>query len=99
MERGMLRNIILTDDDADDCSLFSEALREIYADISLTIINDGVSLMKKLDHTVPPPPEVIFLDLNMPLKNGLECLQEIRNTPKLSDIPVVIYSTSSNKDI
>lgn len=95
----MIRNIILTDDDADDCSLFSEALHEVYSDISLTIINDGVSLMKKLNHLVQQPPEVIFLDLNMPLKNGFECLQEIRNTPKFSNIPIIIYSTSSNKDI
>ncbi|MGK4567875.1 response regulator [Flavobacterium sp. 3HN19-14] len=73
--------------------------QEIHSDINLTIINDGVTLMEKLEDIVPPPPEVIFLDLNMPLKNGFECLIEIRNTPKLKDIPVVIYSTSSNKDI
>lgn len=96
-----MKNIFLTDDDTDDCMLFSEALQEIYSDkeAKLTITNDGVKLMQVLEETVPPPPEVIFLDLNMPRKNGFECLQEIRKTPKLKGIPVVIFSTSSNNDI
>ena len=96
-----MKNIFLTDDDADDCMLFSEALREIYSEkeAKLTIANDGIKLMEALDRSVPPPPEVIFLDLNMPLKNGFECLEEIRNTPKFREIPVVIFSTSSNNDI
>lgn len=101
-KREKIKKIIfLTDDDADDCLMFSEALHEIYADgeAQLTITNDGVKLMQELDESVPPSPEVIFLDLNMPRKNGFECLQEIRKNPKLKDIPVVIYSTSSNNDI
>ena len=95
------KNIFLTDDDTDDCMLFSEALQELYSEkeAKLTISNDGVKLMETLEKTVPPPPEVIFLDLNMPRKNGFECLQEIRKTPKLKGIPVVIFSTSSNNDI
>lgn len=53
--------------------------------------------MKTLDDTVPPPPYAIFLDLNMPLKNGYECLTEIRNTPKLKDIMVVIFQQRITK--
>ena len=96
-----IKNIFLSDDDTDDCQLFSEIIQDINAakDAKLTIANDGVELMKTLDQTVPPAPEVIFLDLNMPRKNGFECLEEIRSTPKLKGIPVVIFSTSSNADI
>ncbi len=96
-----ITNIFLTDDDTDDCQLFSEIIQEINPnqDARLTISNDGVALMKTLDETVPPPPHVIFLDLNMPRKNGFECLEEIRSTPKLKGIPVVIFSTSSSNDI
>jgi hypothetical protein len=57
-----ITNIFLTDDDADDCLLFSEIIQEINPNegTKLTISNDGAALMKTLDETVPPPPEVIF---------------------------------------
>jgi DNA-binding NarL/FixJ family response regulator len=48
--------------------------------------------------TDPPPPHVIFLDLNMPFKNGIECLKYIRENPKLKDIPVVVLSTTSSQE-
>ncbi|NMH28807.1 response regulator [Flavobacterium silvaticum] len=92
------RSIFLSDDDSDDCTLFSEALMEITGEANLTVSNDGARLMQLLEDT-PPAPEIIFLDLNMPRKNGFECLQEIRQSPKLRDIPVVIFSTSSNSDV
>ena len=99
--KNATKNIFLSDDDADDCMLFAEALQEIYSEneARLTVVNDGMSLMQMLDKTVPPPPEMIFLDINMPKKNGVECLQEIRSSPKLASIPIIIFSTSSNKDI
>jgi CheY-like chemotaxis protein len=95
------KHIFLTDDDDDDCLLFSEVIHEIFPEneAKLIIANDGVKLMQALDETVPPTPGIIFLDLNMPRKNGFECLDEIRKDPKLKDIPVVIFSTSSNNDI
>lgn len=88
------KTIVLADDDADDCILFEDALREVCSDSHLTTASDGVKLMAFLDETVPPPPDVIFLDLNMPRKNGFECLDEIKKTPKLKDIPVIIFSTT-----
>ena len=93
------KTVFLTDDDSDDCMFFSDALNELNSDAILTITNDGVELMDALDTTVPPPPYVIFLDLNMPRKNGFECLKEIRKSTKLMNIPVVVLSTNSNIDI
>jgi CheY-like chemotaxis protein len=93
------KTIFLADDDADDREFFSDALEQSALQAQLTTIKDGVQLMKTLDETVPPPPDVIFLDLNMPRKNGFECLQEIRKTEKLKGIPVVILSTSANADL
>ncbi len=100
-KKNATKNIFLSDDDADDCMLFAEALQEIYNEneAKLTVVNDGITLMKVLDENVPPPPEMIFLDINMPKKNGVECLQEIRSSPKLANIPVIMFSTTSNKDI
>jgi CheY-like chemotaxis protein len=92
------KTILLADDDADDCLLFEDALREICVATTLVTANDGVELMAILQKTVPPPPDVIFLDLNMPRKDGFECLREIRQTQKLKDIPVVIFSTSGQDD-
>ncbi len=93
------KNIFLADDDADDCMIFEDALKELRVETLLTVSKNGVELMSTLDETVPPPPYVIFLDLNMPRKNGFECLKEIREDVKLKDIPVIILSTSTNPEI
>ncbi len=89
-----MKNIFLADDDVIDRELFEDALQQLTIPTHLTQSEDGVELMITLDKTVPPPPHAIFLDLNMPRKNGYECLAEIRNTHKLKDIMVVIFSTT-----
>jgi DNA-binding NarL/FixJ family response regulator len=93
-----MKYIILTDDDIDDCELFRDAVKELSIQTKLSILGNGAALMATLEETVPPPPDVIFLDLNMPLKNGYESLIEIRNTPKLKGIPIVIFSTTASDD-
>jgi CheY-like chemotaxis protein len=94
----MNKTIYLADDDSDDCLLFEDALREVSANVQLTTARDGMELMDILQETVPPAPDVIFLDLNMPRKSGYECLEEIKATQKFKGIPVVIFSTSSQED-
>ena len=84
---------MLADDDVDDCMLFREALGEMSLAAGLTTVSDGVELMRLLA-SGEPLPDAIFLDLNMPKKNGFECLAEIKNNPGLQKIPVFIYSTS-----
>jgi CheY-like chemotaxis protein len=92
-------NIFLADDDADDRDFFADALMEISHQTELTTANDGIELMSNLEKVAePPPPHVIFLDLNMPRKNGFECLKEIRDSPTLKNIPVVIFSTTANEN-
>jgi CheY-like chemotaxis protein len=90
-----MKNIFLADDDADDRMFFEDALNQLPIPIQLTLSNDGLELMSNLETVVP---DVIFLDLNMPRKNGFQCLEEIRNTPSLKDIPIVIFSTTVNED-
>ncbi len=87
--------ILLVDDDADDQFFFMDALSSLKMDVDCTIANDGVEAIHQLQD-VPPPPSMIFLDLNMPKMNGFECLQKIKKMDSCKDIPIVIFSTSSN---
>jgi CheY-like chemotaxis protein len=92
------KTILLAEDDSDDRMFFEDVLKEVVMNTNLLVADDGVELMTVLDESVPPPPDIIFLDLNMPKKNGFECLKEIRQTDKLKGIPVIIFSTSDNAD-
>jgi CheY-like chemotaxis protein len=89
-----LSRIVLADDDADDRELFEEALSDIHPNAVLTTAQDGEELMFILRNYHKP--DLLFLDLNMPRKNGKECLREIHRNPLLNGIPIVIFSTSIN---
>lgn len=91
-------SIFLADDDADDRFLFEEALMEVKSNVKLTTANNGEQLMNYLDKNTPPAPHLIFLDLNMPVKNGVECLDAIKKDIRLKDIPVIIFSTSCQEE-
>lgn len=91
-------NLLLADDDTDDCIFFKEALQELPVTASLLTVHDGVELMQLLTTKETTLPDVLFLDLNMPRKTGIECLSEIKNNVKLKDLPIVIYSTSCHTD-
>lgn len=90
-------NILLADDDDDDCLFFKEALEELPISTKLTTVTDGNQLMQLL-YQLDTLPHVLFLDLNMPRKNGYECLSEIQISPSLRELPVIIFSTSFDKD-
>lgn len=90
-------DILLADDDKDDCMFFQDALEELALATSLTIVHDGEQLMQHLSSTSNLP-LVLFLDLNMPRKNGFECLSEIKQHAVFKSLPVIIYSTSYDKD-
>lgn len=89
--------ILLADDDENDRLTFKEALEELKIKTTYHALNDGVQLMDYLLNLDSPLPALLFLDLNMPRKSGLECLQEIRNIERFKNVIIVIYSTSSHK--
>ena len=92
--------ILLADDDEDDRLFFKEAFEEIKIKTNVIMVNDGVELMNYLSQNGNQLPHILFLDLNMPRKTGLDCLLEIKRLPHLQDIAIAIYSTSSSeKDI
>ncbi len=92
-------NILLADDDRDDRFFFDKALKSLPILTQLETIEDGEKLMAYLFKYSEKLPDVLFLDLNMPRKNGSECLKEIKSDPKLKQLPVIIYSTSLNESI
>lgn len=88
--------ILLADDDQDDQEFFSDALASVSKNARLLIVEDGMKLMNML--LTERIPDLIFLDLNMPCKNGYECLNEIKAHDALKHLPVVIISTSVQPD-
>jgi CheY-like chemotaxis protein len=92
-------NLLLADDDADDCMFFNEALKELPIDSSLKTVDDGEQLMNLLQANPERLPDILFLDLNMPRKTGYQCLSEIKLNDKLKQLPVIIYSTSLNHEV
>jgi CheY-like chemotaxis protein len=90
-------HIMLADDDEDDRLFFREAFEEVKINYEFSTFNDGEQLMDYLNEPANPLPDIIFLDLNMPRKSGIECLREIRNDDRLKKISVAIYSTSSSE--
>jgi CheY-like chemotaxis protein len=91
------RYIYIADDDEDDRALLTEAILEINPFVLLKVAEDGMQMMDILQTVSDPLPEVILLDINMPKKNGFDCLEEIRkHEGGLKEVPVIILSTSSD---
>ena len=88
-------SIFLAEDDEDDALFFEDAIFELSVDAHLVVLTDGVELMKQLE-TTEQLPDIIFLDLNMPRKNGIECLKEIKRNSTLKTIKTVILSTTTD---
>tara|TARA_R110002096_G_scaffold431563_1_gene646977 strand:- start:14591 stop:15037 length:447 start_codon:yes stop_codon:yes gene_type:complete len=91
-------HIILADDDEDDRLFFTDAFEELKIGTKVKTFNDGVYLMDYLNSDGCELPHILFLDLNMPRKSGLECLNEIKSNTKFNDIVIAIYSTSASEE-
>lgn len=86
--------ILLVDDDLDEYDLFNTALKQLTEEchlIHVTSCNDLLATLRIHN------PELVFLDINMPGISGIECLKNIRADKKFESLPIMIYSTSSNR--
>ena len=86
--------IVIADDDDDDFAFFHEAFNELNHQAKLIRACDGRELFYLLNNHYKSP-DLLFLDVNMPGKNGIDCLVEIRKHKIHKQLPVVIFSTSS----
>lgn len=100
LPQGEPVKVILADDDKDDQETFGEALLQTKIPAELTTVDNGQELLNTLKDPSEPNPDIIFLDINMPVKNGNEVLAEIKKDADLKEIPTVMLSTSENvKDV
>ena len=90
------KTVFLIDDDNDDLEFFCEAAAKIVPSLVCITSNDSASALKSFQNFDVPVPDLIFLDLNMPLVDGRKFLTEIKKLKIYSQIPVIIYSTSSH---
>ena len=88
----MIRSIVFAEDDEDEQFYFREVLHEIKPDIHIEFVANGHELLDLLKSYIP---DLLFLDLDMPYRNGLECLMEIRKQEAISKLPVVIFSSTN----
>ena len=95
-ELSFLKVILLAEDDADDRELFCEALSDNLKRINIHCTENGQEALDKLEHFTVMP-DMIFLDINMPVMNGWQCLKKLKETEAYKHIPVIMFSTSSHQ--
>ena len=88
VDTKLIANIILAEDDIDDQNIFQIALQEVDPTIQTQFVSNGKELLHLLQ---TDKPDLLFLDLDMPYKNGLECLIEMKSDPLLEKIPVIVF--------
>ena len=91
------KTFFIADDDPDDRELFIEALKEIDRSCICLTASDGQDALLQLETNLTLLPDFIFLDLNMPLLSGTDCLTQLKQNEDLRYIPVIIYSTSAEE--
>jgi CheY-like chemotaxis protein len=84
----------MADDDKDDFYILKEAAERTGEPLKVSYAANWLEIWKFVIKTLP---DILFLDINMPVKNGLECLQLLREDRKYDEVPIIIYSTSVSK--
>jgi CheY-like chemotaxis protein len=90
-----VKKFLIIDDDADDREMFCEALREVMPECICRGASNGRRAFQALDNAEMDIPDLIFLDINMPVMNGWQCLKKLKDSEAYKHIPVIMYSTSS----
>jgi CheY-like chemotaxis protein len=95
MSASAIKNIFLADDNIKDCLAFEKAIIDIDVHFKLTTVTNGEELLQLLSHYIP---DLLFLDLEMPCRNGIQCLQTIRENKNFERLPVVVFSATSRSN-
>jgi CheY-like chemotaxis protein len=92
------RIVLLADDDEDDRIIFQQALASVDPSALFFSSVNGCEALERLD-TRGFSPDVIFMDINMPVMNGIDCLKKIKETENYKKIPVIMYSAVRSEEI
>jgi len=87
-----IKNVLLAEDNREHCFFFKRALKQLRLDISFASVQDGDALIKLLGSYIP---DLLFLDLDMPCKNGVECIKQIRDNKVYDVLPIVIFTITN----
>ena len=87
---------LLIDDDTEDQEIFLHAVKHLNLDVDFVTATDGTHAIEKIKSDPNFNPYFIFIDVNMPKMNGIECLIEIKKISKVKDAPVYMFSTYVN---
>jgi CheY-like chemotaxis protein len=90
----MVRSVVLAEDSLEHCFFFKKALQEVGPQTMFTAVHDGDRLMALLESYLP---EVLFLDLSMPCKNGVQCIKEIRQQSTYDSMPIIVFSVTADE--
>jgi two-component system, chemotaxis family, response regulator Rcp1 len=89
--------LIIIEDNPADVRLFREALRVLSMDVQVSHFSDvesAVAVLRAGTEPWQPPPDAVFLDLNMPRMSGFDVLEILRDTPGCDNVPIVIFTSS-----
>lgn len=93
------QTVHLADDDEDDRMLIKDALKEVNPKVNVIEAESGEELVDNLKKLDDLGETMVLVDMNMPKKNGIETIQEIRSEPKIASIPTVMLSTSNSPEL
>src|SRR4051794_37413962 len=93
--RKIINHVLLAEDDQEQCFFFRKALAQVGAGIKYSEVNDGKELLKFLGLFIP---DILFLDLTMPCRNGIECIREIRADKVYDSLPLIVFTISAQEN-
>lgn len=91
-----MKKVLIVDDDPDDRELIKQAIQECIDPVEVSECNDGCYVLEYLESVYPAVPDLILLDLNMPIMNGFEVTELLHSIEKFSSLPIYIFTTSSS---
>ena len=93
--KRMITSVVLAEDNLEHCFFFKKALKDVAPQVKFADVHDGDKLIELMDSYIP---DLLFLDLGMPCRNGVQCIREIRSHRTYDAVPIIVFSVTSDAD-